>query len=259
VIVDCHCHAGRGDALTAPWTTSAPLGAYLRRARAAGIERTVLMPTFPGDSIRGNREVAAIAARRPGRLVAFAWVHPKRDAGRVDEVLDRAVADGMRGVKVHAHEAAPGREVCAAAMERGLPVLADVDGRAHLVDLIASEFPQLTLIVPHLGSFADDWRAHQGVIDALGRHANVFADTSGVRRFDYLVEAVRRHPRKIVFGSDGPWLHPGLELHKIRLLGLPAAAEAAICGGTMERILAASGTSTRRTRRRPRRSPRVAA
>jgi uncharacterized protein len=160
----------------------------------------------------------------------------------------------MRGVKVHAHEASPGREVCAAAAERGLPVLVDVDGRAHLVDLIASEFPQVTFIVPHLGSFADDWRAHQAVIDALGRHANVFVDTSGVRRFDYLVQAVRRYPRKVIFGSDGPWLHPGLELQKIRLLGLPAAAETAVCGGTIQAILAASGTRPDRRRRARRRA-----
>ena len=33
MIIDSHCHAGQGDGLTGPWDTSAPLGAYLRRAR----------------------------------------------------------------------------------------------------------------------------------------------------------------------------------------------------------------------------------
>lgn len=252
MIIDAHCHAGRSDALTAPWTTGAPLGRYLRRARAAGIERTLIMPTFPADSIRANREVAALAARQPDRLTAFAWVNPRRDAGLVDKVVDLAIADGMRGIKVHAHEASPGRELCEVAAERGLPVLVDVLGRAHLIDLFATEFPQTTFIVPHLGSFADDWRAHQTVIDAMGRHPHVYTDTSGVRRFDYLVEAVRKHPDKVIFGSDGPWLHPGLELHKIRLLGLGARAEAMVCGGTIERILGDAGR--RRTRRRRSRS-----
>ena len=41
MIIDAHCHAGRGDTMTAPWTTSAPLGKYLRRAAAAGIDRTI--------------------------------------------------------------------------------------------------------------------------------------------------------------------------------------------------------------------------
>jgi predicted TIM-barrel fold metal-dependent hydrolase len=256
VIVDAHTHAGRSDALTAPWTTAAPLGAYLRRARAAGIDRTIVMPTFPADSVRANRELAGIVARHPGRLVGFAWVHPRRDAGNVADVLDHALAEGLRGVKVHAHEASPGREVCDAAAERGLPILVDVFGRAHLIDLFAPAYPQVTFIVAHLGSFADDWRAHQTVIDALGRHPNLYADTSGVRRFDYLVSAVRHAgPRKLLFGSDGPWLHPGLELHKIRLLGLPAAAEALICGENAARILAAAGE----TRFRPRGRRSVAA
>jgi hypothetical protein len=91
------------------------------------------------------------------------------------------------------------------------------------------------------------------VIDLLIRLPNVYADTSGVRRFDYLVQAVKRAgPRKILFGSDGPWLHPGLELHKIRLLGLPRDAEALILGGNALRLMqnarvgAAPGTAARR-------------
>jgi hypothetical protein len=59
-----------------------------------------------------------------------------------------------------------------------------------------------------------------------------------VRRFGYLVQAVRRAgPQKLLFGSDGPWLHPALELYKIRLLGLPARDEALILGGNVARLL----------------------
>jgi hypothetical protein len=66
----------------------------------------------------------------------------------------------------------------------------------------------------------------------------VYADSSGVRRFDYLVQAVKRAgPRKILFGSDGPWLHPGVELYKIRMLGLPREAEALILGGNAKRLI----------------------
>jgi hypothetical protein len=36
VIVDCLCHAGKGDGPTGPCDTAATLGAYLRRAAAAG-------------------------------------------------------------------------------------------------------------------------------------------------------------------------------------------------------------------------------
>jgi hypothetical protein len=72
----------------------------------------------------------------------------------------------------------------------------------------------------------------------MARHANVYGDTSGVYRFDYLEQAVRRAgPEKLLFGSDGPWLHPELELHKVRLLGLSPEDEALVCGGNIARLI----------------------
>jgi predicted TIM-barrel fold metal-dependent hydrolase len=47
----------------------------------------------------------------------------------------------------------------------------------------------------------------------------------------------RAGARKLLFGSDGPWLHPGLELQKIRLIGLPAADEALILGDNARRLI----------------------
>ena len=41
MIIDSHCHAGKGDRMTAPWNTDAPTAAYLRRARAAGLDKTL--------------------------------------------------------------------------------------------------------------------------------------------------------------------------------------------------------------------------
>jgi predicted TIM-barrel fold metal-dependent hydrolase len=72
----------------------------------------------------------------------------------------------------------------------------------------------------------------------LVRYPNLYGDTSAVRRFDYLVRAARRAgPGKLVFGSDGPWLHPALELAKVRLLGLPPTEEAMVLGGNLLRLL----------------------
>jgi uncharacterized protein len=55
----------------------------------------------------------------------------------------------------------------------------------------------------HLGSFADDWRAHLGTIDRIVRFPNVYTDTSGVRRFDYLLQAIDRGgAHQVLFGSE---------------------------------------------------------
>jgi predicted TIM-barrel fold metal-dependent hydrolase len=239
MVIDCHCHAGKGDYMTAPWTTDAPIEPYLRRARAAGIDKTVVFAPFHSDYSQANQEVAKIVAANADRLIGFAFVHASRDAGRIFRMVAHAVTKwAFRGIKLHGFEAMPTREVCEAARAFRLPLLADVIGRAEVVDMLAPQYPDVVFIIPHLGSFADDWKAHQRVIDQLVRFPNVYADTSAVRRFDYIVEAVKRAgAHKVIFGSDGPWLHPGVELHKIRLLRLPPEKEALILGGNASRIL----------------------
>ena len=116
------------------------------------------------------------------------------------------------GIKAHRHDAPLTREICEAARAFSLPVMYDVMGEVSVVELLAEEYPDVPFIIPHLGSFSDDWRAQLDLIDHLVRRPNVHADTSGVRRFDLLEQAVRRAgARKILFGSDGPWSHPGVE------------------------------------------------
>ena len=250
MIIDSHCHAGPGDLMTAPWNTNAPIEPYLRRARAAGIDRTIVVPAFHSDYHKANTQLAHIARKYAPRLIAFAFVHARRDAGRICNMVRHAVQEwGFRGIKVHGHDAMLTREICDTARTLCLPILVDVVAQPSVVDMFAPEYPDVIFIVAHLGSFSDDWRAHQQVIDQLVRYPNVCSDTAGVRRFDYIVQAVRRAgARKLLFGSDGPWLHPELELHKIRLLGLPRKQEALITGGNAAQLLRATTANLSRLR-----------
>ena len=233
MIIDCHCHAGKGDGLTGPWNTAAPLARYLRRAARAGIDRTVLVSVFHSNYRVANRQVARLVASRPEHFYGFAVVHPARDRGRVGVLVQEAVrCYGFCGIKVHRHDGRITREVGEVARTFALPILYDVVGEVAVVELLATEYPEVAFIIPQLGSFADDWRAQLALIDHLVRHPNVYADTAGVRRFDLLQQAVRRAgARKMLFGSDGPWLHPGVELAKVHALGLPAADERLVLGG----------------------------
>lgn len=254
MIIDCHCHAGKGDGLTAPWDSAASLERYLARAARAGIDRTVLFAAFHSDFAEANREVARIVASRPDRFFGFAFVDAVRDRGRVGEMVRVAVEEyGFCGIKVHRHFGPISREVCDAARAWGLPVLYDVMGEVATVEMFATEYRDVSFIIPHLGSFAGDWKAHLALADHLERHANVYTDTSGIVRFDYLVDAVRRAgAHKVLFGSDGPWLHPGLELAKVRALGLPPNEERLVLGGNVMRLI---GPALERGRRRGRRQP----
>jgi uncharacterized protein len=239
MIIDCHCHAGIGDRMTAPWDTVAPLDAYFRRARAARIDKTIVFPAFNSNYAEANAQLARIVARYPGRLIGFAMVHAKRDAGRIFPMVKHAVVKWrFRGIKVHGFDSTPTREVCETARAFRLPVLVDVALKPHVVEMFAPQYRDVNFIIPHLGSFIGDWKAHQQVVDQLVRHANVYTDTSSVRDFDYIVQAIKRAgPRKVLYGSDGPWSHPGVELFKIRLLGLPREAEALVLGGNALRLI----------------------
>ncbi len=255
MIVDSHCHAGKGDGLTGPWDTAAPLDKYLARASQAGITHTVLFAAFHSDYAVANREVARIVARCPERLFGYAFVHSVHDRGRIRQMVDQAVSEyGFVGIKLHRYDAPISREICEAARAFSLPVLYDVMGDVSVCELLAEQYPDVSFIIPHLGSFADDWRAQVALIDHLVRHPNIYTDTAGVRRFDILQQAVERAgPAKILFGSDGPWLHPGVELAKVRALGLSSSDANLVLRDNFLGLIKRSGHRTRAAR--PRTAP----
>jgi len=243
MIIDSHCHAGKGDGLTGPWDTAAPLGKYLLRAARAGITHTVLFAAFHSDYAVANREVARIVSSHPDRFFGFAFVNAVHDRGRVQRLVRQAVEEfGFVGIKLHRYDAPISREVCEVARALSLPVLYDVMGAVSVCELLAEEYPDVNFVIPHLGSFADDWRAQVALIDHLVRHPNIYTDTAGVRRFDILEQAVQRAgAQKILFGSDGPWLHPGVELAKTRALGLSRSDETLVLGDNFLRLIGKVG------------------
>ncbi len=210
MIIDCHCHAGKGDGLTGPWDTDAPLGNYMQWANAAGISKTVLFAAFNSNYERANRQVAKIVQRNPEKFFGFAFVHAAKDAGRIFTMVQTAVTQyGFCGIKAHRYDASITREVCETAKYFQLPVLYDVMGEVAQVELIANEYPDVNFIIPHLSSFADDWKSQLTFIPFLERYENIYTDLSGVRRFDLIMDTYKRAgPGKILFGSDGPWIHP---------------------------------------------------
>jgi uncharacterized protein len=242
LIVDAHCHIGDSRIPGVPPGTEKRICAYLYRAERAGIGKTIAFPIFRSEYLRGNKYVAALVARHPERFIGFVAVHSEHDAGRIREIVNHAVSDwGFRGIKVHGAEATPTSEVCEAAMMAGVPVIMDVFNKPAILDNFAEAYPDVNFIIPHLGSFADHISIQRHVISRLVRFPNLYADLSGVRSYDVVVEAVKRAgPEKIIFGSDAPDLHPGLELAKIQLLGLSKLQEAMVLGANIMKLLSVS-------------------
>jgi predicted TIM-barrel fold metal-dependent hydrolase len=231
MVIDFHCHVS---------TEPGPFKRYLQRAHEAGIDRTVLLAPHQTDYSRTNGLVESLVREDPVRLVGLVFIHPERDRGRVEAIVSEAVRSGrFAGIKVHGSEAEPGNEICRVADRYGLPILVDAYGKPELIAPLAARYPQVPFIVAHLGSFADNWPAQARTIRMLKRFDNVYSDTSGVRRFDALCTALdAAGPEKLLFGSDGPWLHPALELTKIKLLKLPPIEEAMVLGENARRLLA---------------------
>ena len=259
MIVDFHCHAGRGDGLSGPWSPT------LRsdRISAAPARPASAAPWFsPASTPTTTSQRRARPHRRrqpiPHRL-RLRPPHARRRPDRRD--VGTAVRDyGFRGVKSTARRPPHPR-----ALRRGPkishPVLFDVIGRSHVLHLLAPQYPDVPFVVAHLGSFWDDWRAQQQMVDILARYPNVYADTSGrCARFDYLVEAVRAPARASSSSAPtAPGSTPASSSRRSASSIAPGSG-ALIMGGNAQRLMRRTGGGPlplrlRRGRQRPATSP----
>lgn len=246
-VIDSHCHASTDGLLAAPGEPDVSLVRYAIRAVEAGITQTVLMAPPVGHYAQANQVVREVVEASPGRYIPYVFVNPAADRGRLAAIIDSAARWGARGIKVHWSDGEVTPEVGEVASRYRLPVLYDPYGDMALVRKVTRLFPDVAWIVPHLSSFADNWKAQVALVDALTTTPNLFTDTAGVRYFDILADAIRRAgAHKVLFGSDGPYLHPGVELAKINALKLDVADYALVVGGNLIRLISAIPTAVRR-------------
>lgn len=236
LIVDAHCHAGKGEAMTAPWSTYADPDVTLRRAEEAGIDKTIIFPINNPTFEKANQEIAKIVLRYPGKFIGFAKHDPQTEADQIKALLTREVRElDLKGLKLHQ---IPTRAVLDTVAELRIPILLHPPRVADF-HMIAASYPQINFILAHLGSFASqNWSEHLSAIDVAKRYPNVYLETSSVVFFEYLELAARELPaEKLIFGSDGPLVDSRVELYKIRLLKLPKEKEEKILGGNILKLI----------------------
>jgi uncharacterized protein len=236
LVIDAHCHAGKGETMSAPWTSYADPLVTLRRADEAGIDKTIIFPISNPTYEKANQEIAELVAKYPTRFIGFAKHDPISEAGKIRRMLTREVhAMGLRGLKLHQ---LPTREVLDTVAELKIPILFHPP-KVSDFHQIASLYPEIPFLLAHLGSFASgNYAEHIAAIDVAKRYPNVYLETSSVVFFEYLELAARDlPPEKLIFGSDGPLVDSRVELFKIRLLKLSADNEAKVLGGNIRRLL----------------------
>ena len=243
--IDAHAHLGEHGHFLMPMCGADDL---VRRMDALGVERTALSANaaFASDFRLGNDQAAAAAAAHPGRIFFYAVANPHYPEELVGELERSAARPGFVGVKLHSttHNTAldaPAYEPAWAwAVARGCPVLVHfwtghgLCGQTN-VRRVAARWPGVRLILAHLGGFENSWRE---VLTLAGELPGLWFDTCGSRHPRGAIEGLVAGglARRLLYGSDMPWIDPGSQLGKVLYADIPEEAKAAILGGNARRL-----------------------
>ncbi len=232
--IDVHGHYGAyvraGEGSLLDTLSSGDAAEVVRRARAVNIALTfvspltALLPRFHGDAVAGNDEAARVVARTPG-LKQYVVIDPRRQQtyAQAEEMLAQPQCVG---IKVHPEEHGyPIREHAGAIFEfaarhRAVVLTHTSEQNSLAADFIpwADRFPEVRLILAHIGCGHDGDLTHQVRAVQCSRHGNVHADTSSARSIvPGLIEwAVREvGAERVLFGSDTPLYHTAMQRARI--------------------------------------------
>jgi hypothetical protein len=232
--IDVHGHygmyvrAGGGD--LADSFHSGDAAEVVRRALNVNIVLTIvsplaaLLPRFQADAVAGNIEAARIVAQTPG-LKQYVVIDPRR-AETYTQAEEMLAQPQCVGIKIHPEEHGyPIREHAQpifefAARHRALVLTHSSEQNSLACDFIpwANQFPEVCLILAHIGCGWDGDLTHQVRAIQESRHGNVFADTSSARSIvPGLIEwAVREvGAERVLFGTDTPLYNTAMQRARI--------------------------------------------
>jgi predicted TIM-barrel fold metal-dependent hydrolase len=234
---------------------------YLRRMDAAGIERSLLIAVRAGDlRVRGSFEVpyeaiAEICDRYPDRFSGLAGVDPTRGMQGLRD-LEKGVRDyGFVGAHWYPHwfsmppNAPQIYPYYAKCCELDVPIMLQVGhnlvyskdrrlpsvAQPILLDQVAIDFPELTLIGIHIGiPWTDE------MISMCWKHENVFTagDAYAPKHWpkSYVHYANSYGSHKVLFGTDFPVIDPERAVREVNELGFRPEAHAKLMRDNALRI-----------------------
>jgi predicted TIM-barrel fold metal-dependent hydrolase len=218
----------------------------------AGIDRAIVCPPKPrGQSFAVvNDLVARTVSASPERLAGYCRVDPTlTDA--VQEA-ERALGGlGCRGLFLHPWEdtfriSDPTVDpLC----RLGVPVIVAAGypwvSEALQVGELARRHPDTTFAATNGGQLNISGLGQQDAELALAASPNLYLQTTGVYREDFLEKIAERHGAgRLLFASGFPAFDPRLELLRVQWApNLDVAARAAILGGNAARLLLGDGAA----------------
>ncbi len=199
LVIDCHAQVGNGVTWNEPKRPiDYKVELLLERAAEAGIDRSCVLCPQNDSYEQANIEVARLCEKYPDKLIGFAVHSPQREAGRLKAMLTEEVRSrGLKGLKTDGH---PTRELLDVVFELGIPVIYypvpnPSSELVRMYHLMATTYPTVKLILPHMGSYRSErWRVHLEAIDLARRHRNIRLEASGLDGHQYLEMAARELP-----------------------------------------------------------------
>jgi len=225
IIVDSQVHIWSADTPERPWPPGQAARAHrptpltaenlLEQMDAAGVARAILVPpSWEGD----RNDVALAAARRyPGRFAVMGRMSLEGSTGR-EEFLPLTRTEGMLGLRFTFHTKEQQKLLTNGAADwlwptaaaAGVPLMVHPPHSLQLVDAIAARYPNLRLIIDHLGlvrpKVDHDAFANLRELLALAKHPNIAVKASAVTDYSsepYPFPILHGYLRQ-VFDAFGP-------------------------------------------------------
>lgn len=252
--IDVHAHYGnydRGspDVINDFMTGSGQVVAD--RATQSNIRLTIvspllaLLPRGHGKAVAGNIEAAKVVAETPG-LLQYVVIDPRvpETYRQAEEMLK---SPKCVGIKIHPEEHIYhinefGEPLFEFAAKHKAVVLSHSSEKNSLAtDLVdwANRFPEMKLILAHIGCGWDGDLTHQVRGVQKSKHGNVVADTSSARSITpKLIEwAVGQiGVDKVLFGTDTPLYQTSMQRNRIDFADLTDAQKKTILHENAERL-----------------------
>ena len=197
-----------------------------------GVDVSVVTPvaTRP-EQVKSINDWAAESGS--DRVVCFGTLHPELE--ELASETERVIARGLKGIKLQpnfqgfypddrrlwpAYEAAEGRLIVVFHSGQEITPLEQVHAQPEALARVHEAFPRLRMVVAHLGGYQmwGEVREH-----LIGR--DLYLDTSYCPEEDLsdedMVGLIRGHGAgRVVFATDFPWGHPGVDADRLCRLGL---------------------------------------
>jgi predicted TIM-barrel fold metal-dependent hydrolase len=220
--IDVHAHFGkydRGKRDIADDFMTGDADLVVRRARQANTRLTMvspleaLLPRFGGDPTSGNVNAARIVAETDG-LLQWVVIDPLKPHtyAQAEEMLR---LPKCVGVKIHPEEHGypireHGHALFEFAAKHQAVVLAHSSEQNSLAaDYVsfANDFPDMKLILAHIGCGWDGDLTHQARAVQQSKHGNVFTDTSSAKSItpnliEWTVHEIGAN--RVLYGTDSP-------------------------------------------------------